>query len=88
MITDVQCLAGRELKFLSEVHGHVAVGNDSVDEAVPVDENTIVGARLSRVRLDLVVNYPREVSEVDRSVNKENRSSPFGSVRRAYRSDS
>ena len=80
VIADVERLASAELEFLSEVHGRVAVGNDCPNEVVPVDENTVIRAHLSRVRLDLVVNHPREVSKVDCSVTREKRSCAFGAL--------
>ena len=67
MIADTQCLVQCHAEAVLEVNDGVTSRDDGIDEFIAIDEDTIVAARLTCVRLHVVLNDPREISEIDRT---------------------
>ena len=66
MIAHTQSFVQWHSEALLEVHCCITPGYDGLHEVVAVDQNAIIGARLTSVRFHFVFDHPDKISVVNR----------------------
>lgn len=66
MIAHTQSFVQRHPEALLEVHRCITPWYDGLHEVIAVDQNAVVGARLTRIRFHFVFDHPDEISVVNR----------------------
>lgn len=71
MITNTQSFIQGHTQLFLIIHSCVTTGNNSINEIITIDKNTIIGASLTCIGFDFIVDDPSEINIIDGSKRED-----------------